>query len=79
VIIILQRAKAQKMGHNSELHLVTGGGGYPGFRLAMALLKRGHRVRLLDLHPLRDVLPEGVTFIQVSITHKQIKKVAKTN
>ena len=31
-----------------ETHLVTGGGGYPGFRLGQSLASKGFRVILLD-------------------------------
>ena len=53
---------------SAECHLVTGGGGYPGSRLACELVKRGHRVLILDLHPPVDLveLPEGMEFVKVS-------------
>ena len=32
-----------------QLHLVTGGGGYVGYQLGLALLSKGHHVKLLDI------------------------------
>ncbi|WP_313807421.1 NAD-dependent epimerase/dehydratase family protein [Sphingobium sp.] len=49
-----------------SLHLVTGGSGFIGARLAQHLHARGERVRIVDLF--RDPgLPPGIEFIQASI------------
>ena len=50
-----------------QVHLVTGGGGYPGFHLARALARKGHRVIILDvrLPAGGEPLPPLITFIQV--------------
>lgn len=48
-----------------EIHIVTGGGGFPGFSLGKSLAKKGHEVKLLDLkEPVWD-LEEGMEFIKV--------------
>ena len=49
-----------------EVHLVTGGGGYSGYKLGLALLAEGYRVILFDLNEPKDGVPEGITFIKVS-------------
>ena len=47
-------------------HLITGGSGFIGSRLARRLVEEGERVRILDL--IRDAdLPEGIAFHQGSI------------
>ncbi|XP_040837963.1 short-chain dehydrogenase/reductase family 42E member 1 [Ochotona curzoniae] len=48
---------------SKETVLITGGGGYFGFRLGCALNQKGVRVILFDLHNPAPTLPEGVTFI----------------
>ncbi|XP_062860951.1 short-chain dehydrogenase/reductase family 42E member 1 [Trichomycterus rosablanca] len=45
-----------------QTYVITGGGGYFGFRLARALHKKSSRVVLFDVRP-PEVLPEGVEFI----------------
>ncbi|KAB5574695.1 hypothetical protein PHYPO_G00211970 [Pangasianodon hypophthalmus] len=45
-------------------YVITGGGGYLGFRLACALSKKSFRVVLFDVRPPSEALPEGVEFIQ---------------
>ncbi|XP_050392992.2 short-chain dehydrogenase/reductase family 42E member 1 [Patella vulgata] len=50
-----------------ELHVITGGGGYPGFCLGKELIKRGHRVRLIDIRePIWDLL-DGMEFVKGDI------------
>ena len=48
----------------SETHLVTGGGGYPGYRLGKALLQKGYNVVLFDIREPSDSV-EGMEFIKV--------------
>ncbi|XP_055477171.1 short-chain dehydrogenase/reductase family 42E member 1 isoform X1 [Psammomys obesus] len=50
-----------------ETVLITGGGGYFGFRLACALNREGAHVILLDISPPAQNLPEGITFIRGDI------------
>ncbi|XP_034045550.1 putative short-chain dehydrogenase/reductase family 42E member 2 [Thalassophryne amazonica] len=47
--------------------LVTGGGGYFGFRLGRVLASQGMSVILLDMHKLPWDVPEGATFYQSDI------------
>ena len=50
-----------------QCHLVTGGGGYVGYRLGLALYKQGHKVVLVDVREPADVLPDNMSFIQVHL------------
>ncbi|XP_035381479.1 putative short-chain dehydrogenase/reductase family 42E member 2 [Electrophorus electricus] len=50
-----------------EKALVTGGGGFFGFRLGRALARRGTSVILMDLHKPYWEVPEGVIFLQGDI------------
>ena len=45
---------------------MTGGGGYSGYKLGLALLAEGYHVILFDLNEPKDGVPEGITFIKVS-------------
>ena len=51
-----------------ELHVVLGGGGYPGLHLAQALQQQNHHVRLFDIAEPPDGTPEGMDFLKVSLT-----------
>ena len=51
-----------------QCHLVTGGGGYAGFRLGLALRKAGHKVALYDVREPVEPLPDDITFIQVTVS-----------
>lgn len=48
--------------------LVTGGGGYFGFRLGRALASQGMSVILLDMNKPPSAIPEGAVFYQVRET-----------
>ena len=48
------------------MHLVTGGAGYLGNQIALALHSRGERVRILDILEPPD-LPRGVEYVQCDI------------
>lgn len=48
------------------LHLVTGGSGFIGARMARRLHEQGDRVRIVDLLP-DPALPPGIEFVQASI------------
>ncbi|OWF52098.1 short-chain dehydrogenase/reductase family 42E member 1-like isoform X1 [Mizuhopecten yessoensis] len=52
-----------------EVHLITGGGGYPGYTLGKQLIGRGHQVILLDLREPKWTLMEGMAFVKASITN----------
>ncbi|KAL8194986.1 UNVERIFIED_CONTAM: hypothetical protein K2H54_043628 [Gekko kuhli] len=52
-----------------ESVLITGGGGYFGFRLGCALSKRGVDVILFDVSKPIQEMPEGVTFVQGDVRH----------
>ncbi|XP_045295813.1 short-chain dehydrogenase/reductase family 42E member 1 [Leopardus geoffroyi] len=52
-----------------ETVLITGGGGYFGFRLGCALNQKGFHVILFDIKSPAHPLPEGVKFIHGDIRH----------
>lgn len=51
----------------TETFLITGGGGYFGFRLACKLYNEGAKVVLFDVQPPGQDLPEGMVFHQGDI------------
>ncbi|CAL1526353.1 unnamed protein product, partial [Lymnaea stagnalis] len=51
-----------------ETHVITGGGGFPGFSLGKRLAKKGHKVKLFDLKEPVWELEDGMEFIQGNIT-----------
>lgn len=52
---------------SQETHLVTGGGGYPGFWLGKRLASRGHKVILLDVREPTWTMKPGMEFLKVGI------------
>ncbi|XP_061175735.1 short-chain dehydrogenase/reductase family 42E member 1-like [Saccostrea echinata] len=50
-----------------RVHLVTGGGGYPGFNLGKKLAQNGKKVILVDIIKPRWPLEENMSFIQCNI------------
>ncbi|MGH0161892.1 UNVERIFIED_CONTAM: hypothetical protein FKN15_042037 [Acipenser sinensis] len=54
-------------GTRTVTALVTGGGGYFGYRLGCALVRCGISVILLDLHKPKWDIPEGAVFLQSDI------------
>nr|XP_044997837.1 short-chain dehydrogenase/reductase family 42E member 1 isoform X2 [Jaculus jaculus]XP_044997838.1 short-chain dehydrogenase/reductase family 42E member 1 isoform X2 [Jaculus jaculus]XP_044997839.1 short-chain dehydrogenase/reductase family 42E member 1 isoform X2 [Jaculus jaculus]XP_044997840.1 short-chain dehydrogenase/reductase family 42E member 1 isoform X2 [Jaculus jaculus]XP_044997842.1 short-chain dehydrogenase/reductase family 42E member 1 isoform X2 [Jaculus jaculus] len=52
-----------------ETVLITGGGGYFGFRLGCALNQKGVHVILFDISSPSQSLPEGITFVRGDIRH----------
>ncbi|KAJ8249023.1 hypothetical protein GJAV_G00230350 [Gymnothorax javanicus] len=46
----------------ADTYLITGGGGYFGFRLACALHRKGAKVILFDVRTPNQTLPEGMVF-----------------
>nr|XP_021526723.1 short-chain dehydrogenase/reductase family 42E member 1 [Aotus nancymaae]XP_021526724.1 short-chain dehydrogenase/reductase family 42E member 1 [Aotus nancymaae]XP_021526725.1 short-chain dehydrogenase/reductase family 42E member 1 [Aotus nancymaae] len=52
-----------------ETVLITGGGGYFGFRLGCALNQKGIHVILFDINNPAETIPEGIKFIQGDIRH----------
>lgn len=58
--------------------LITGGGGYFGFRLACALLKTSSKVVLFDVSPPIQDLPEGLIFMRADIRdYAQVEKAVR--
>jgi nucleoside-diphosphate-sugar epimerase len=49
----------------SEVHLVTGGCGYPGYHLGKKLAEDGHQVILFDIIKSEWPLHERMTVVQV--------------
>lgn len=61
--------------NKTGIFLITGGGGYFGFRLACALLKNSSKVVLFDVRPPSQELPEGIVFTQADIRdYTQVEK-----
>lgn len=60
---------ANKSQKKAEIHVVTGGGGYAGFRLGKKLAEMGHLVRLIDVNEPKWDLPERTEFFKVLYTH----------
>ncbi|XP_008849699.1 short-chain dehydrogenase/reductase family 42E member 1 [Nannospalax galili] len=52
-----------------ETVLITGGGGYFGFRLGCALNRKGVHVILFDISRPAQTLPEGIKFVHGDIRH----------
>ncbi|XP_036849778.2 short-chain dehydrogenase/reductase family 42E member 1 [Manis javanica] len=52
-----------------ETVLITGGGGYFGFRLGCALNEKGFHVLLFDLSSPAQTIPEGIEFVRGDIRH----------
>ncbi|XP_023675815.1 short-chain dehydrogenase/reductase family 42E member 1 isoform X1 [Paramormyrops kingsleyae] len=58
--------------------LITGGGGYFGFRLACALHRNGAKVTLFDIRPPDVEVPDGMEFLQGDIRmYKQVEEVTR--
>ena len=64
VMVRLRSGAQNAWASVSETHLVTGGGGYPGYRLGKALLQKGYNVVLFDIREPCDSV-EGMEFIKV--------------
>ncbi|XP_012937841.1 short-chain dehydrogenase/reductase family 42E member 1 [Aplysia californica] len=63
--MVQTRSSAQS--RDKEIHVVTGGGGFPGFSLAKYLARKGHHVKLIDVkEPVWD-LEANMEFIKGSI------------
>lgn len=58
-------SKTGQLGSSSQTVLVTGGGGYFGFRLGRALAAQGMSVILLDINKPSWEIPDGALFYQV--------------
>uniref|UniRef100_A0A2C9K913 3-beta hydroxysteroid dehydrogenase/isomerase domain-containing protein n=1 Tax=Biomphalaria glabrata TaxID=6526 RepID=A0A2C9K913_BIOGL len=52
---------------DKEVHVVTGGAGFPGFSLGKQLTKKGHLVRLFDIKEPVWELEDGMEFIKGDI------------
>ena len=64
---------------NKEMHVITGGGGYAGLRLAKALCDKGHNVTLFDVQVPIDTFPDSCKFVKVCksenfISHSLLKR-----
>ena len=64
----LKMVVSSKAEQVSEVHVVTGGGGYVGLRLGRKLAEQGHQVMLFDVRKPVEKLPSNVQFVTVSIT-----------
>lgn len=51
----------------NETCLITGGAGYPGYRLGKYLSSQGFRVILLDVHEEFDSRSDNIQYIKASI------------
>ena len=51
----------------TRLLLLTGASGALGRMLAPRLARKGYALRLSDIHPFPDPLPEGAEFVQVDL------------
>ena len=65
--MVVTRSGSGDQCRHLEIHLITGGAGYIGRRLALGLRNRGHLVRLFDwTEPSVDMSEdEGITFVKV--------------
>ncbi|XP_073706887.1 short-chain dehydrogenase/reductase family 42E member 1 [Garra rufa] len=67
-----------EVNRTDRTFLITGGGGYFGFRLACALLKTSSHVVLFDVRPPSQELPEGIVFIKADIRdYAQVEKAVR--
>ncbi|MGH0139244.1 UNVERIFIED_CONTAM: hypothetical protein FKN15_068653 [Acipenser sinensis] len=66
-------------GTRTVTALVTGGGGYFGYRLGCALVRCGISVMLLDLHKPKWDIPEGAVFLQLKKAQIESVNVGGTN
>jgi len=55
------------MEKHSQRHLVIGGGGYVGSKLALALINKGYNVTIFDLREPSTEKSAEITFIKVFI------------
>jgi nucleoside-diphosphate-sugar epimerase len=51
---------------SDKVHVITGGGGYPGFNLGKTLAERGKTVILVDIIEPIWPLHENISFIKVT-------------
>ncbi|XP_053465427.1 short-chain dehydrogenase/reductase family 42E member 1 isoform X2 [Nycticebus coucang] len=54
---------------SKETVLITGGGGYFGFRLGCAMNQKGFHVVLFDISSPAQTIPEGIKFVRGDIRH----------
>ncbi|KAK3802620.1 hypothetical protein RRG08_010391 [Elysia crispata] len=67
--MVVTRSEAKQ---RKEIHVVTGGGGFPGFTLGRRLAQSGHHVRLLDITEPVWELEDGMEFIKGSVVDKAV-------
>lgn len=65
--VVLSLSRMDSPRFPEETVLITGGGGYFGFRLGCALNQKGVRVILFDIIEPAQNLPEGITFVRGDI------------
>ena len=65
--MVVTRSGSGDQSRHLETHLITGGAGYIGRRLALGLRNCGHLVRLFDWREPSIGMPEdeGITFVKV--------------
>ncbi|KAL8586863.1 hypothetical protein ACOMHN_052739 [Nucella lapillus] len=72
------RQSAQEAGTKSERHVITGGGGFPGFSLGKKLAGDGHSVVLLDIKEPVWTMRSGMEFVQGDIrNYEDVEKAVK--
>ena len=60
------RTESMPRGDAEEVHLVTGGGGYTGYKLGKKLTDIGKKVILVDIVPPSSPLTKNMSFVRVS-------------
>ncbi|GFO23641.1 short-chain dehydrogenase/reductase family 42e member 1-like [Plakobranchus ocellatus] len=70
--MVVTRSESKATKQQKEIHVVTGGGGFPGFTLGKRLAQSGHHVKLLDISEPVWELEDGMEFIKGSVVDKAV-------
>nr|XP_022317696.1 short-chain dehydrogenase/reductase family 42E member 1-like isoform X2 [Crassostrea virginica] len=65
------RTESMPRGDADEVHLVTGGGGYTGYKLGKKLADIGKKVILVDIVPPSSPLTNNMSFVRCDLTSDQ--------